>query len=71
MLWRLSAAVAVDLPCKVWEGGGAERLSLVLPVYNEDGILRSNGQKLKALLGKLNVGYEIIICERALKWHCH
>lgn len=38
-------------------------LSLVLPVYNEDGILRSNVQKLKSLLGKLNVSYEMIICD--------
>jgi len=38
-------------------------LSVVLPVYNEDGILRSNVQRLKSLIEKLSVGYEILICD--------
>lgn len=38
-------------------------LSLVLPVYNEDSILRSNIQRLRLLLRNLNVSYEIIICD--------
>ncbi|MCP8309256.1 MAG: glycosyltransferase [archaeon] len=39
------------------------KLSIILPVYNEDRILRSNVQKLKALLDKMDLGYEILICD--------
>lgn len=39
------------------------KLSLVLPVYNEDGIVKDNVKKLGYLVEKLNVSYEIIICD--------
>jgi len=39
------------------------KISIVLPVYNEEGILRNNIQKLQSYLRKLNISYEIIICD--------
>lgn len=39
------------------------QLSVILPIYNEEAILRRNVIKLKSLLDQLNVSYEILMCD--------
>jgi glycosyltransferase involved in cell wall biosynthesis len=43
--------------------GDKRKLSVVLPVYNEDTALRSNVHRLKALLGGLDLDCEVLICD--------
>jgi dolichyl-phosphate beta-glucosyltransferase len=43
--------------------GDQRKLSVVLPVYNEDGILRSNVHMLKDFLDWLDLDCEVLICD--------
>jgi len=42
---------------------GAPELSIVIPIYNEEGILREAIEGLAADLGQLGATYEILLCE--------
>lgn len=62
-LARLESILRHDKGAERRDIGDQAKLSVVLPVYNEDRILRSNVHRLKAFLEKMGLGYEILICD--------
>jgi len=61
--WRVDAPRLLDNSAAVFMSSSEPKVTIVIPIYNEEGILRSSVVDLIDRLGPFNMSYELVLAE--------